>query len=162
MCKLGKQTDVGDKAEEILKSITLICKICHMFQGSGSTIPTWLITRWGQASRKARKPSFETEVKSSIKFHIISAIWLHKNFNGAGGALVEKTEQKWRNKCLVCLVFYVRIGRHVQFVRYDWFQRKEIVGIFGIERKRAWVCSVLQDSVCSVRSVRKIRYIRFS
>ena len=39
---------------------------------------------------------------------------------------------------------------------------KEIVGMFGLESKKASVCSVLRDSVCSVRNVRKIRYVRFS
>ena len=39
---------------------------------------------------------------------------------------------------------------------------KEIVGVFGLESKKALVCSVLQDSVCSVWSVKKIRFVRFS
>ena len=76
-------------------------------------------------------------------------------------SLVEKTEQKRSKKCLVCSVFYVRNGRHVRFVRYDWFQMKTIVGMFGVESKKASVCSVMQDSVCSVWSARKIRYVRF-
>ena len=69
--------------------------------------------------------------------------------------LVEKTEQKRRKKCSVCSVFYVRNGRHVGFVRYDRFQMKQIVGMFGLESKKASVCSVLRDSVCLVRNVRK-------
>ena len=36
---------------------------------------------------------------------------------------------------------------------------KEIVGMFGLESKKASVCSVLRNSVCSVRNVRKIRYV---
>ena len=67
-------------------------------------------------------------------------------------ALVEKTEQKRRKKWSACSLFF----------RYDRFQMKEIVGMFGLESKKASVCSVLRDSVCSVRNVRKFRYVRFS
>ena len=42
----GRKQTWGAKTEEILKFITLICNISHILQGSGSTIPTWLITRW--------------------------------------------------------------------------------------------------------------------
>ena len=47
------------------------------------------------------------------------------------------------------------------FVRYDRFQMKEIVSMCGLESKKASVCSVVRDSVCSVWNVRKIRYVRF-
>ena len=74
--------------------------------------------------------------------------------------LVEKTEQKRRKKFSVCSVFYVRNGRHVRFVRYDRFQMKEIVGMFGLECKKASVCSVFKhkkSSVCSVLNARNCR-----
>ena len=38
---------------------------------------------------------------------------------------------------------------------------KEIVGMFGLESKKASECLVLRDSVCSVRNVRKIRYVPY-
>ena len=60
----------------------------------------------------------------------------------ANFTLVEKIEQKRRKKCSVVSVFYVRNGRHDWFVRYVWFQMCEIVGMFGLERKKAAVCSV--------------------
>ena len=62
-------------------------------------------------------------------------------------SLVQMDEPNRRKKFSVSLAFNTIRRPNVRYVR---FQTKQIVAMFGLWRKKASLCSVLQDLVCSV------------
>ena len=93
-------------------------------------------------------------------FHFKEATWLFCNCfqtKVANLYLSWEDQTKTTQENSVCLVFYVRKGWHDRFV----------LNMFGFKCKKLSVCFVwnvrkLRSKICSVRSVRKMRYVRFS